>query len=60
MAEGLSVARYEMPVPQTLNVELSFQTLLQGYMPGISDKYAFGAVDVLVDRVSVFDMEGHV
>lgn len=58
MAEGLSVSRYEKSVPKVLNVELSFQSSLHTYLDA-ADQYDLNAVDLLVDRVTVFDTTGH-
>lgn len=58
MAEGLSVSRYEKTVPKMLNVELSFQSSLHTYID-TSDQYELNAIDLLVDRVTVFDTTGH-
>lgn len=56
LAEGLSVARYEKSVPQSLNVELSFQST--AYQTD-NEKQGLNDINVLVDRVSIFDTEGN-
>lgn len=55
-AEGLSVAKYEKSVPTNLNVELSFQSL--AYQTE-NERQGSNVVNVLVDRVSIFDTEGN-
>lgn len=57
LAEGLSVARYDKSIPQSLNVELSFQST--AYQTE-NDNQWLNIVSVLVDRMSVFDTEGNV
>jgi hypothetical protein len=57
LAEGLSVAKYDKSVPRNLNVELSFQSL--AYQTE-NEKYGMNNVNVLVDRISIFDTEGNV
>jgi len=58
LAEGLSVARYEKSVQRYLNVELSFQSL--AYQTE-NEKYGLnGILNVVVDKVSIFDTEGNV
>jgi len=54
LAEGLSVAMYDKSVPKHFNVELSFQSL--AYQ---TENERHGPINVLVDRVSVFDTEGN-
>jgi len=58
LAEGLSVAKYEKTVQRYLNVELSFQSL--SYQTE-NEKHGLNSIiNVVVDRVSIFDTEGHV
>jgi len=58
LAEGLSVARYEKSVQRYLNVELSFQSL--AYQTE-NEKHGLNSiVNVVVDKVSIFDTEGNV
>lgn len=57
LAEGLSVAKYDKTVPGNLNVELSFQSL--AYQTE-NEKYGMNNVNILVDRISIFDTEGNV
>ncbi|XP_025417426.1 pancreatic triacylglycerol lipase-like isoform X2 [Sipha flava] len=57
LAEGLSVAKYDKSVPRNLNVELSFQSL--AYQTE-NEKYGMNNINVLVDRISIFDTEGNV
>lgn len=57
LAEGLSVARYEKTVPKSLNVELSFQSLAyqtENEKYGLNDQ-----INVIVDKISIFDTEGN-
>lgn len=57
LAEGLSVARYEKIVPKILNVELSFQSLAYQME---NEKYRLNdQINVIVDKVSIFDTEGN-
>lgn len=57
LSEGLGVARYEKSVPARLNVELSFQSL--AYQTENEKLHGSDAVNVFVDKVSVFDTEGN-
>jgi len=58
LAEGLSVARYEKSVQKHLNIELSFQSL--AYQTE-NEKYGLSTIiDVVVDKISIFDTEGNV
>jgi len=57
LAEGLSVAMYDKSVARHVNVELSFQSL--AYQTEHERYGSNAAVNVLVDRVSVFDTEGN-
>lgn len=59
LAEGLSVARYEKSVRKYLNVELSFQSL--AYQTENENHGGLNSnINVVVDKVSIFDTEGHV
>lgn len=58
LAEGLSVARYEKSVQRYLNVELSFQSL--AYQTENEKQGLDSIVNVIVDKVSIFDTEGNV
>lgn len=58
LAEGLSVARYEKSVQKYLNVEMSFQSL--AYQTE-NEKHGLNSnVNVVVDKISIFDTEGNV
>lgn len=56
LSEGLSVSKYEKSVAKNISVELSFQSL--AYQTE-NEKYGLNIINVLVDRVSVFDTEGN-
>ncbi|VVC40073.1 Hypothetical protein CINCED_3A010000 [Cinara cedri] len=56
LAEGLSAAKYDKSVPKSIPVELSFQSL--AYQTE-NEKYGLNIINVLVDKVSIFDTEGN-